>query len=51
MFQDISPKVFDNHYEQRRAPRDSDYVVIYDNRQIILGPEQRLPNYREAVRQ
>ncbi|MFD1456257.1 NAD(+) diphosphatase [Levilactobacillus lanxiensis] len=51
MFQDISPKVFGNHYEQRRAPRDSDYVVIYDNRQVVLVQEQRLPNYREVVSQ
>jgi len=51
MFQDISPKFFDNHYAQRRAPRDSDYVVIYDNRQVVLANEQRLPNYREAVDQ
>ncbi|WP_395390772.1 NAD(+) diphosphatase [Levilactobacillus lettrarii] len=51
MFQDIGPKVFDNHYERQRDPRDGDYVVIYDNRQVVLAQNQRLPNYREAVSQ
>lgn len=49
MFQDISPKVFDNHYEQRRAALATDYVLIYDNRSAVIFQGQRLPRVQEVA--
>lgn len=51
MFQDIAPKVFDNHYEQRRAPRADDYVVIYNDRQVVMYQERALPTVQKATAQ
>lgn len=48
MFQDISPQVFDNHYDQRRAPIGTDYVVLYHNREAILH-DGTLPRYQEVA--
>ncbi|WP_125582463.1 NAD(+) diphosphatase [Levilactobacillus cerevisiae] len=49
MFQDISPRVFDNHYEKRRQPGATDVVLVYANRQAVLFQGKRLPQFREVT--
>lgn len=51
MFQDIAPKVFDNHYNRKTAPSEDDYVVIYNNRKVVLYQGKRLPRYKEIAAQ
>jgi NAD+ diphosphatase len=51
MFQDIAPKVFDNHYNRKTAPSKDDYVVIYHDRKAVLYKGKQLPRYKEVTAQ
>lgn len=48
MFQDISPKKFDNHYSNKRAPKDNDYVMIYSRNRALFTPAMKFPQVKDV---
>lgn len=48
MIQDIAPHHFDNTYAHKRAPQATDYVIVYDQRHVLLTAAQQLPRYRDV---
>jgi NAD+ diphosphatase len=46
MLQDISPKIFDNHYSEKHLPHEKDYVVNYYQNKVLLK-NGKLPQFQE----